>query len=229
MYTISGISIAPATSAAGVLDSRGYMWFTPDVSASTPSWVQLPGRVSFFSTDGDLAVVSLSSGSVYLCTAPDASCNWAQRGGVTAIQVAISGTKVVALEIDTNAIKYTDDITVSSPVWTQVSNPTATILNQVSIDGATLVGVSNDGNVYYCATLPTCTWETLSPPTNELATFASVAGSYVSLVVDSGKIFYSVGGSTWTENTDAPSFAVGGVSSLTNAVFPTSYYFVPSS
>ncbi len=202
------------------------MWFSSTVSGSSPSWVQLPGRVAFFSTDGNRALVSLSSGIVYLCTTPSASCSWSQKPGVTAIQVAISGTNVVALERDTNAIKFTSSITVSSPAWSTITNPSATVLSQVSISGTTLVGVAIDGNLYRCTSAPSCAWQSIAPPSNELATFASVSGDYITLMVASGKVFYSTDGSSWTENSSAPTVYLGGVSSFTNTVFPSNYYSV---
>ena len=160
-----------------------------------------------------------------MCATPP-TCAWSRREGASAIQVAISGTRVVALEKDTNVIKYTGDISEATPTWSVISLPGSDVLSQVSIWGEAVAGVTTEGAVLYCPSAPSCSWETVAPPTNQSPVLVSVNSNYLSLLVDSGKIYYSADRAAWTENTSAPSLYRAGISSLTNTVYPTDYYYI---
>jgi hypothetical protein len=144
---------------------------------------------------------------------------------VSAIQAAISGSSVVALEVDTNAIKYTSNIIPSTPTWVTISLPGGDVLTQVSISGTTLAGITIDDAIVTCLTAPSCSWKTRAPPRGEVPVSVSVNGNYLMLSVKSGKTYYSVGDSSWTLNANAPTLVHAGVSSFSNRIYPPDYYY----
>jgi hypothetical protein len=226
-YNIASVSIATAGSSAGALDTKGHMFYTADVSVASPSWVQIAGRVSYYTMDGARAVAILPPGAVYLCATVGSSCSWVLKTdpSLKLSQAAISGTRVLGLEVDTNAIKQTADITQASPTWVTVANPTSKKLIQVSVSSTKVVGVATDATIWYCADVSTsCSWAEIAAPSGESAVIASVNGDFISLLTSSGKTFYKESGGAWTRNTGAPTLLRAGLSSFTTPVLPSDYF-----
>jgi hypothetical protein len=188
------------------------MFYTSDITRASPSWGSVPGRASFFTTDGPRVVATASNG-IYYCPNPP-SCSWSSKGGVSTNLVAISGSNVVALSTSGTTV-YTSDITVGSPAWVTIGGAS---LNQVSISGSSLLGITTSGAIVYCSSAPSCSWQTKTGGVSGPAV-VSLNGAYASVVDVSGKTYYtsSIGASsvTWTENTGAPSLEAGGVGSFT--------------
>jgi hypothetical protein len=164
---------------------------------------------------------------VYLCATVGSSCSWVLKTdpSLKLSQAAISGTRVLGLEVDTNAIKQTADITQASPTWVTVANPTSKKLIQVSVSSTKVVGVATDATIWYCADVSTsCSWAEIAAPSGESAVIASVNGDFISLLTSSGKTFYKESGGAWTRNTGAPTLLRAGLSSFTTPVLPSDYF-----